>query len=61
MNENLLELLEKKVECLLEDLGELKRQNESLRAENARLVSERAVLRASIDTIVEKIDRVHKS
>lgn len=61
MNENLLELLEKKVECLLEDLGELKRQNESLRAENARLVSERAVLRASIDTIVEKIDRVRKS
>jgi len=55
---DLIDLLEQKLDRLLERYHELQSEADALRAENARLAEDRRQTVAEIDRIVAKLDKV---
>lgn len=55
---NLVDLLEQKLDRLLERYSELQTEVEGLRAENARLNTEQQNTVSEIDRILAKLDKV---
>ncbi len=58
MDTELFAALEQKVEGLLAGYAALKRENQSLRDENRRLVEERDEFKARIDVILRKLEGI---
>lgn len=58
MDAELFDALEKRVERLVQLYTALKQENESLRSENSRLVSERNGFKERIDAILAKLEGV---
>lgn len=58
MDTELFAALEQKIESLLAGYAALKRENQSLREENRRLVEERDDFRTRIDHILRKLEGI---
>ncbi|BEH10873.1 MULTISPECIES: cell division protein ZapB [Geobacter] len=58
MDTELFSDLERRLDMLLERYGALKRENEQLRADNARLQQEREGVKVRIDGILRKLEGI---
>ena len=58
MDTELLAALEGRIESLLAGYNSLKRENQSLREENSRLVKERDDFKTRIDLILRKLEGI---
>lgn len=58
MDRDIFDVLEKRVEVLLQDYSFLKQENVTLREENQRLLREREEFKSRIDAVLVKLEGI---